>query len=263
MNPKAFKKKLVEEIINSVRIIPAPLRDALLKAGEEAQGPEKIVLQKLVENSSAASDFNVPVCQDTGIFEIWFIIGKDADIRGMDFSSLADEALKEAHVKGSLRESMPGGVRGSVHISFSPGRELKTIISPRGFGSENYTFLHSLNPPAGEEEIKKAVIDDIKKAAGKPCPPYVIGIGHGGTASAAVNLSAFALSNINYSPSGFEKEILDEVNKLGHGAGAVGGKFSALGIKIESMPAHIAGLQLCVHVGCWCNRVRKFCYEEN
>lgn len=263
MNEERFREKLTGEIINTARVIPLSLQEALDKAAGQAQGIEKTVLEKIVKNYRIASQSDVPVCQDTGIFEIWFFIGKDAGIKGVNFNSLADKAVAEAHKKGKLRRSMSGEIRGVVHVYFTEGRGIETVITARGFGSENYTFHHNLKPGASKEEIKKTILEDIKEADAHPCPPYVLGIGLGGTASAAVELSALALTEINFSPSGFEKEIMDGINRTKTGAGGLGGKFSALGIKIKKMPPHIAGLQMCVHAGCWCNRVRKFHFEEN
>ncbi len=263
MNEETFSGKLSEEIINSTRVVPGSLKDAIEKAAAEAEGLEKKVLEKIVENCRIASASRVPVCQDTGVFEIWLNIGKDASVKGIDFSRAVSAALKEAHEKGGLRRSMDPEIAGAVHISFCGGAAVEAIITPRGFGSENYTFLRSLPPGASDADVKEAVIEETAKASARPCPPYVIGVGLGGTASSAVELSAKALTEIDFSPSGLEKEILDGINLTGTGAGGMGGRFTAIGIKIKRMPAHIAGLPLCVHVGCWCNRVSVFKIETD
>ncbi len=263
MNEETFVRKLSEEIINSTRIIPGTLKEALEKAGGRAEGLEKEALKKILENCKIAASSRIPVCQDTGVFEIWLNIGKDACVKGIDFNRAVSSALKDAHENGGLRKSMDPEIAGAVHISFRPGSSIEAVITPRGFGSENYTFLRSLPPGASDKDIKQAVLEDVQKAAARPCPPYVIGIGLGGTASSAVELSAKALTEINFSPSGFEKEILDDINLTGTGGGGLGGKFTAIGIKIKRMPAHIAGLPLCVHVGCWCNRIGRFKIETD
>ncbi len=263
MNEKAFSQKLTETIIESVRVIPRPLVKALEKAAARARGTEKKVLKNILLNCRIARENPVPACQDTGVFEIWFKIGSDAQIRGVNFNSLADSALEKAHRDGGLRNSMPEGLKGIAHISFKSGKGIECVLTPRGFGSENYTFLHSLKPGAGSREIVDAVAGDAKNADARPCPPYLIGVGIGGTASAAAEMSARALTEINFCPEGIEKKIMDEVNKSGTGAGGVGGQFTALGVKVKKMPAHIAGVQLCVHIGCWCNRVGKFRFEAN
>ena len=51
-----------------------------------------------------------------------------------------------------------------------------------------------------------------------------------------------------------ENEMLEKVNKLGIGPQGFGGKTTAIGLNIETMPTHIAGMPLAVNICCHVNR---------
>jgi fumarate hydratase subunit alpha len=259
---KKFKETITEEVIKSVTVLPAGLFEQLKKGRKNVTEREKRVLDSIVKNSEIAREKAIPLCQDTGIFEIWVELGRESSFRKADINNLINEAVREGHKRGNLRESMTGPAEAAIHIESGAGKNTRITITPRGFGSENYTSLHMLDPDSTFAQIKNIVIEDVKAADGRPCPPYLLGIGIGGTASEAVELSARALTEINFKFTKEEKEILDKVNTLSHGSGGMGGNLSALGVKILEKPSHIAGKALGVHIGCWCNRVRRFVLEE-
>ena len=116
------------------------------------------------------------------------------------------------------------------------------------------------NPTAGIGEIKKFIIGAVKQAGPDACPPYVIGIGIGGTADMANLLAKKALlkkiknqkskiksTNQN---SKLEQEILQEINRLNIGPMGLGGATTVLGVNIETYPTHIAGLPVAVNISC-------------
>ena len=104
-----------------------------------------------------------------------------------------------------------------------PGNEFHITVAPKGFGSENKSGLKMLTPSAGIKGIKQFVIDTIFHAGGNPCPPIIVGIGIGGTMERAAYLSKKALlrpvGSVSEMPhvAKLEKELLDEINKLGIG----------------------------------------------
>ncbi len=51
-----------------------------------------------------------------------------------------------------------------------------------------------------------------------------------------------------------EKELLEEINKLGIGPQGFGGKTTALAVNIETYPTHIAGLPVAVNISCHVTR---------
>lgn len=51
-----------------------------------------------------------------------------------------------------------------------------------------------------------------------------------------------------------EEELLEEINKTNIGPAGFGGKNTALGVKIETYPTHIAGLPVAINISCHVNR---------
>ena len=51
-----------------------------------------------------------------------------------------------------------------------------------------------------------------------------------------------------------EKEMLEKVNELGIGPQGFGGKTTAIGLNIETMPTHIAGMPCAVNINCHVTR---------
>jgi fumarate hydratase subunit alpha len=103
-------------------------------------------------------------------------------------------------------------------------------------------------------------LETVKIAGPDACPPYILGIGLGGSFDKAAALSKRALTlalgaqNAKGYLRKLEKAILKEINGLGIGPMGLGGKTTCLGVKILEYPTHIAGLPLAVNVGCHVTR---------
>ncbi len=118
------------------------------------------------------------------------------------------------------------------------------------------------NPTAGWPEIKEFIIETVKIAGPDACPPYVVGVGLGGTADYACLLAKKALlRKINRAQGQkrngldkLERELLEEINKLNIGPMGLGGKTTVLGVNIETSPTHIAGLPVAVNISCHATR---------
>ena len=110
------------------------------------------------------------------------------------------------------------------------------------------------NPTAGPAEIKKFIVDCVKAAGPDACPPYVVGVGIGGTADYAGLLAKKALlrrlGSRNKRLATLENELLRKINALHIGPMGLGGKTTSLGIHIETSHTHIAGLPVAVNVSC-------------
>ena len=106
-------------------------------------------------------------------------------------------------------------------------------------------------PTAGLDEIKKFIIETVKSAGPDACPPYVVGVGIGGSADYAGILAKKALLiKIQTKSSVLEKDLLRQINKTGIGPMGLGGKITALAVKIKKYPTHIAGLPVSVNISC-------------
>jgi len=140
------------------------------------------------------------------------------------------------------------------------GDYLELTVFPKGFGSENNNALKMALPGDGVAGIKNFVLETVVKAGGKPCPPIVVGVGIGGSSDMALKLAKKALLRevgVNHSQeriAQLEKEILKSINETGIGPMGLGGKTTALDVKIELADTHTAGLPIGVCIQCWADR---------
>lgn len=141
-----------------------------------------------------------------------------------------------------------------------PGDKLKITMAPKGFGSENMSQIKMLTPAAGEDGIKDFVVNVVKEAGGKPCPPIVVGVGIGSTFDGCALLAKKALlvpfNQKNDDPfyAAMEDELLEKINELGIGPQGFGGDTTALAVKILAAPTHIAGMPVAVNINCHVSR---------
>jgi fumarate hydratase subunit alpha len=140
---------------------------------------------------------------------------------------------------------------------------LEIIAFPKGGGSENVSAFTILSPKPEEEavkEIKKFVLDAVLNAAGKPCPPTIIGVGVGGSADMAMSLAKAVLLrpvSVRHKDARIariEEELLDTVNNTGIGPMGLGGKTTALDLHIETADTHITSLPVAINFQCWAAR---------
>ena len=133
-------------------------------------------------------------------------------------------------------------------------------VAPKGFGSENMSRIQMLKPADGVEGFQKFVLDTVQQAGSNPCPPIVLGIGVGGSFDKVAYLAKKALlrpldvPNPDPYYAALEQELLAAINELGIGPQGFGGKTTCLGLAIEQMPTHVAGLPVAVNVSCHVTR---------
>ncbi|MDD5254615.1 MAG: fumarate hydratase, partial [Candidatus Omnitrophica bacterium] len=102
------------------------------------------------------------------------------------------------------------------------------------------------------------IVDTVKEAGPDACPPYVIGVGIGGTADYAGFLAKKALllkvtpqsRAVDVNAARLERELESRINKLGIGPMGLGGKSTVLAVRILTHPTHIAGLPVAVNISC-------------
>jgi fumarate hydratase subunit alpha len=148
-----------------------------------------------------------------------------------------------------------------IHIDICDGDKVEITVAPKGFGSENMSKLGMLQPTASAEEVMDFVVSVVKKAGANPCPPMVVGVGIGGNFEYCAYLAKKALcrdvDNFDEYYAKMETELLTRINALNIGPQGFGGKTTALAVKIESFPTHIAGLPIAVNIGCHVHREQK------
>ncbi|GAH39514.1 unnamed protein product [marine sediment metagenome] len=141
---------------------------------------------------------------------------------------------------------------------------VELVISFKGCGAELGNAVKIFTPAQiGENAkgIKEFVIDTVIKAGGKPCPPFALGIGIGGQMDVAAKLSRRAVSTrkwTDHNPdpdlAAMEEELLDKINQLGIGPGGIGGKSTALAVKIGMSYTHTAICPVALNFHCWVAR---------
>jgi fumarate hydratase subunit alpha len=150
-----------------------------------------------------------------------------------------------------------------VHTEFVPGDQLRIRLMPKGSGCENMSRFATLLPGAGKTGIAELVVRTVEEAGGNPCPPVIVGVGIGGTAEYAMYLAKRAITRRVGEPhpdpetAAFEAELLEQVNALGIGPQAVGGRTTALAVHIETYPTHIAALPVAVNLQCHSARLKE------
>ena len=120
-----------------------------------------------------------------------------------------------------------------------------------------------LTPAEGREGIINAIVETVRLAGSRPCPPVFVGVGIGGSFDGCALLAKKALLREVGSASprediaSIEREALEKINALGIGAQGFDGNVTALGVACETAPTHIAGLPVAVNIQCHCVRCEK------
>ena len=251
--------------------LPGDVKGALCQCrAEEDWDIAKGVLDKIITNYEIADAENVPICQDTGMACVFLEIGQDVHLVGGNLAEAVDEGVRRGYTNGYLRKSVVADPvrRGNtgdntpamLYTEIVPGEEIKVTVGPKGFGSENMSQIRMFKPSAGLQGIKDFIIEAVETAGPNPCPPIVVGVGIGGTFDKAALLAKKALmrpidsSNPDPFYADLEKEMLEKINKLGIGPQGFGGKTTAIGLNIETLPTHIAGMPCAININCHVTR---------
>lgn len=224
------------------------------------------ILDDIIKNDTLASKEMIPMCQDTGIVVIFAKIGYDIHFK-CDLYDAINSGVSKAYNDFYLRKSVADPLSrintkdntpAIVHTVFTKGDMLELTIALKGAGSENMSKLKMLNPTDGNEGITDFVIETIKEAGGRPCPPLFVGIGIGGDFEKCALLAKEALmqedNNQNEEIKRLEETILNKINSLNIGPMGLGGNTTAFDVFIKTAPCHIASLPVAVNIQCHANR---------
>ena len=270
INAAQITQAVAELCIRANRELPPDIERAMRLAEKNEPWPIGAdTMSVLCRNIDAARENCLPICQDTGCACVFAELGQDVHIEG-DFEAAVNAGVSRGYTDGYLRKSMVrdplrrgntgDNTPAAITLRLVPGDSLKLTVAPKGFGSENMSRLAMLKPADGVEGVKRFVLETVKLAGPNPCPPIVLGVGIGGTFDKVAFLAKHALLRPIDEPNpdpfyaALEKELLEEVNALGIGPQGFGGKTTALGLNIETMPTHVAGLPVAVNVSCHVTR---------
>lgn len=248
--------------------LPDDILAGLMAAREVETGDRaRIVLDQLVENAKVAAEDHVPICQDTGTVWVCLEVGKDVVVPG-NVLSRVNEAVAQAYEDARLRKSV---VKDALFDRTNSGDntpafcEIHCVDEPgiarlhvmlKGGGSDNASRVVMLTPSAGKQGVIDTVLQCVREKAANACPPLIVGVGIGATFDKVGALAKYALmrplgqNHPCAETAAFEAELLSAINATGIGAGALGGSTTALGVRVETAPCHIAALPVAVNMGC-------------
>jgi fumarate hydratase subunit alpha len=269
-----IKNTLKSLLIDASFKIPADIIDAVKSSRKlEDNIRAASILDMILENSVIAADQRLPLCQDCGTVYVDIGFGPDVCIdSGPDFfkdeiNKTVAEVYKNNYLRSSIvtdpffeRINTGNNTPAIINVDFKKSPGLSIDVSLKGGGSENCSWLFMLNPSTEKGAIIDMVLKLVKENASKACPPIIVGIGMGSTASEVLKLARKAvfrnleIANTDMRYRELEKEILDSINKTGIGPQGLGGNTTALACNIEFAPCHMATLPFAVMFGCHSTR---------
>ena len=270
ISAELISKEITRLCIEANLRLPADIQQAMESARDSEPWPvASDTLKVLCDNMLAAKERTLPVCQDTGMACVFLEIGQDVHIQG-DLKAAVNEGVARGYIEGYLRKSVVADPLRRVNtedntpamltVDLVPGDKVKITVAPKGFGSENMSRLKMLRPADGVEGVMDFVVETVRLAGANPCPPVVLGVGIGGTFDKAALLAKHALLRPIDEPNpdefyaDMERELLERINALGTGPQGFGGRTTALGVNIETLPTHVAGLPVAVNISCHVTR---------
>ena len=273
---------LVETVSAALQYIsyyhPADYIAHLARAYEgEASPAAKDAIAQILTNSRMCAEGHRPICQDTGIVNVFLKIGMDVRFEGFPGSieDAVDEGVRRGYLDpGNLlrasvladplfeRRNTRDNTPAVVHMSVVPGATLDVTVAAKGGGSENKSKFKMMNP---SDSLVDWVLETVPQMGAGWCPPGMLGIGVGGTAEKAMLLAKESLMEpidmfelLARGPkSKLEElriELYEKVNALGIGAQGLGGLATVLDVKIATWPTHAASKPVAMIPNCAATR---------
>jgi len=281
---------LIESIAAALQYIsyyhPADYIAHLARAYEREQSPAaKDAIAQILTNSKMSATGHRPMCQDTGIVNVFLKVGMDVRLEG--FTGSLEDAINEGvrrgytHPDNTLRASVVAdpeferkntkdNTPAVIFTEIVPGNRLDVTVAAKGGGSENKSKMIMLNP---SDSVVDWVLKTVPTMGAGWCPPGMLGIGIGGTAEKAVLMAKESLMEdldmyeLQAKSSRGEKlskvesmrlELYEKVNALGIGAQGLGGLTTVLDVKIKLYPTHAASKPVAMIPNCAATRHAHF-----
>ena len=249
-------------------------------AGEQSPAAKDAIAQ-ILTNSKLSAEGRRPICQDTGIVNVFLKIGMDVRFEGFP-GSVAD-AVNEGVRKGYLdpdntlrasvvadplfeRRNTRDNTPAVVNVELVPGSTVDVQVAAKGGGSENKSKFVMLNP---SDSVVDWVLKTVPTMGAGWCPPGMLGLGIGGTAEKAMLLAKESLMDpidmFDLKQRGprnkteeLRIELCDKINALGIGAQGLGGLTTVLDVKIALYPTHAASKPVAMIPNCAATRHAHF-----
>ena len=278
---------LVESVAAALQYIsyyhPADYIAHLARAYEREQSAAaKDAIAQILTNSRMCAEGKRPICQDTGIINVFLKIGMDVKWEGFGQGSIAD-AINAGVRKGYLnpdnvlrasvlddpifaRKNTKDNTPAVIFMEVVPGNTVDVTVAAKGGGSENKSKMIMMNPG---DNIVDWVLKTVPTMGAGWCPPGMLGLGVGGTAEKAVLLAKESLMDdidmhdlLDRGPQNkleeMRIELYEKVNALGIGAQGLGGLTTVLDVKIKTYPTHAASKPVAMIPNCAATRHAHF-----
>jgi fumarate hydratase class I len=204
---------LIESIAAALQYIsyyhPADYIAHLARAYEREQSAAaKDAIAQILTNSKMCAEGKRPICQDTGIVNVFLKIGMDVKWQGFSGSiqDAVNEGVRRAYnnpdnkLRASVlsdpifeRKNTKDNTPAVIFMDVVPGNTVDVIVAAKGGGSENKSKVYMLNP---SDNIVDWVLKTVPTMGAGWCPPGILGIGVGGTAEKAALIAKEALTSI-------------------------------------------------------------------
>ncbi len=273
---------LVETVAGALQFIsyyhPTDYIRHLARAYEAEQSPAaRDAIAQILTNSRMCAEGHRPLCQDTGIVNVFLKIGMGVRFEG--FAGSIADAVNEGVRRGYLhpdnvlrasvvadpqfeRKNTRDNTPAVIHMELVPGDTVEVTVAAKGGGSENKSKFVMLNP---SDSIVDWVLKTVPTMGAGWCPPGMLGIGIGGTAEKAMLMAKESLMEpldmyelLQRGPSNKTEELRIElyqkVNALGIGAQGLGGLATVLDVKISMFPTHAASKPVAMIPNCAATR---------
>ncbi|MGZ3159832.1 MAG: fumarate hydratase [Burkholderiaceae bacterium] len=277
---------LIESVAAALQYIsyyhPVDYIQHLARAYESEQSPAaKDAIAQILTNSKMCAEGKRPLCQDTGIVNVFLKIGMDVRFEGFKGSitdavnegvrrgyASPDNVLRASVVADPLfeRKNTKDNTPAVVHMEVVPGNTVDVQVAAKGGGSENKSKFVMLNP---SDSVVDWVLKTVPTMGAGWCPPGMLGIGIGGTAEKAMLMAKESLMDhidmydlLKRGPQNKTEELrielFEKVNALGVGAQGLGGLTTVLDVKINMYPTHAASKPVAMIPNCAATRHGHF-----
>jgi fumarate hydratase, class I len=271
---------LVQSVADALQFIsyyhPADYIRALGRAYEREQsGAAKDAIAQILTNSRMCAEGHRPICQDTGIVNVFARVGMDVRFDFSDFEQTINEGVRRAYLdpdnrlRASVLDEADFGRRNTrdntpavIQVELVPGDRLELDVAAKGGGSEAKSKFAMLNP---SDSIVEWVLKTVPTMGAGWCPPGMLGIGVGGTAEKAmlmakqslmepIDMAELKARGPRSKVEEMRIELYDRVNALGIGAQGLGGLSTVLDVKIRTYPTHAANRPVAMIPNCAATR---------
>jgi fumarate hydratase, class I len=277
---------LIESVAAALQFIsyyhPSDFIAHLARAYELEKSPAaKDAIAQILTNSRMSAEGHRPICQDTGIVNVFLKIGMEVRFEGFtgSFEDAINQGVRQGYqqsdnmLRASIvadpqfaRKNTGDNTPAVIVTELVSGNTVEVTVAAKGGGSENKSKLVMLNP---SDSVVDWVLKTVPTMGAGWCPPGMLGIGIGGTAEKAMLLAKQSLMDdidmhelLQRGPSNKTEELrielFEKVNALGIGAQGLGGLTTVLDVKINMYPTHAAGKPVAMIPNCAATRHAHF-----